>query len=206
MDWMESLVYKDWTRWIGRQLLVGYYKTWGRDNCDANSSLRHCDWEDRTMECLYKCCPQSLGHIFDMSPDIEGNIYYLIPKVNNYELRPMILTFRPKDFLHHGQIIPTCQCIPNDVMSEGDISKMKKQILKIERKNKKTCGHYPFPTGRHIKIWPTLTSVGDVSKFFMNTWCEWANGIHGNLLEVQLVGIRNLGNPLCPQNAAFLCQ
>jgi hypothetical protein len=30
---------------------------------------------------------------FDMSPDIEGNIYYLIPKVNNYELRPTNLDF-----------------------------------------------------------------------------------------------------------------
>jgi hypothetical protein len=41
------------------------------------------------------------GHIssqwgtFDMSPGIEGNIYYLIPKVNNYEIRPIIWTFRP---------------------------------------------------------------------------------------------------------------
>jgi hypothetical protein len=32
---------------------------------------------------------------FDMSPGISGNIYYLIPKVNNYEIRPMIWTFRP---------------------------------------------------------------------------------------------------------------
>jgi hypothetical protein len=29
-----------------------------------------------------------------------------------------------------------------------------------------------------------VTSEGDISKFFMNTWREWANGIHGNLLEV----------------------
>jgi hypothetical protein len=29
-----------------------------------------------------------------------------------------------------------------------------------------------------------VTSEGDISKFFMNTWRKWANGIHGNLLEV----------------------
>jgi hypothetical protein len=29
-----------------------------------------------------------------------------------------------------------------------------------------------------------VTSEGHISKFFMNTWREWANGIHGNLLEV----------------------
>jgi hypothetical protein len=44
-------------------------------------------WDDRS--------PSSPRGTFDMSPDIEGNIYDLIPKVNNYEIRPMIWTFRP---------------------------------------------------------------------------------------------------------------
>jgi hypothetical protein len=57
-----------------------------------------------------------------MSPDKEGNI--IIPKVNNYELRPIILTFRCQDFLHHGNM--PMQDSPNDVTSEGNITKMKK--------------------------------------------------------------------------------
>jgi hypothetical protein len=65
---------------------------------------------------LYKCCPKwrqtyhpSRG-TFNMSP-IEGNIYYLLPKVNNYELRPMILTLGPMIFCDMARLSQTCQCI-----------------------------------------------------------------------------------------------
>jgi hypothetical protein len=59
-------------------------------------------------------------------------------------------------------------------------------IWNLQRENdinrEKNGGHYHFPTGRHIT--KCRTSEGDISKFFMNTWRERANGIHGNLLEV----------------------
>jgi hypothetical protein len=37
-----------------------------------------------------------------------------------------------------------------------------------------------------------VMSEGDISKFFMNTWCECANGIHGNLLEVEMLLLFNI--------------
>jgi hypothetical protein len=109
---------------------------------------------------------------FDMSPD---NIYYLILKVNNYELRPIILTFRPEDFL-----CQTRQCIPNDMMSEGNVSKMNKKLKwrKYEknynlRKNLKKMAALFLPGD--ITICP-VTSEGDISKILHEhvTWMgQW---------------------------------
>jgi hypothetical protein len=65
----------------------------GQRRCSLDERLFHGSQNVTLFRFIRPClvlhdCPPRFLITFDMSPDIEGNIYFLIPKVNNYELRP----------------------------------------------------------------------------------------------------------------------